>query len=754
MRCDAMRLTATVADRFHLWIHNNATVCRRWALPSAAGNTDARTSCTSVDFVAQRQTCCFILIGYSSSQRIASHRSVVKSAIVVRWSFCRQLEHGILFMLFLAAAMILDGRSRPRALYNCLPGRLRFGEGVGWGVCGPPWCERDLASCHVVMKLLGMIHRRPLLRQSPLHHVCVPLDVRVRSARSPPSSAGRTLPACLIAASTRLARSPPTKANRAQYPAGSPDSRKWESCRTMPLVGGFSRGYPASPAPSGAAPYSLQSPSSALKTSLLRAAQISALAQYTTFCININIVVGADPLSRLVITLKKIIGNLRIYQQATDELWEPGLAGDCRTAPGEIRQARGPTSTPASHSYCREGLHEVDDTATESSAVSIKSFLACPDSSSRQVTTNGGGAHVEMTTIRRACWPRNRPTSSNPPCWRYHVEVTTCSSCGMWRGPRHVEGKHVHCRTASDTSGNSIVARPDVHRKSVLVGCDGGCTKIAVVPHVSVPVVEIAVSRECRFTSSQYNASKMRNYCAMLQKPLRELTSKSEICWPLRLYVLYTEQLLVYNAPCSGMGHTHSVRNGAAACRLDGISSTTFSYSSCSTQSLNDSCERIVSRLPPRWKSLMGQSYTSSYTTFNFTLKQNHFCHSRVRILPPCRLAVECKQLLCFAREGNCGIGNGSVGTTNIHTNTPRLLGPVHTCEHSPRRRTCAPGLRNPVISNTLLFSSATNHLYPAVGISEARDNYVVKEELDASCMETIAEGDNGGEEGTIITVL
>ncbi|KAJ8895758.1 hypothetical protein PR048_001096 [Dryococelus australis] len=47
--------------------------------------------------------------------------------------------------------------------------------------------------------------------------------------------------------SERLARSPPTKANRFQSPAGSPDFRKWESCRTMPLVGGFSRGSPFSP---------------------------------------------------------------------------------------------------------------------------------------------------------------------------------------------------------------------------------------------------------------------------------------------------------------------------------------------------------------------------------------------------------------------------------------------------------------------------------------------------------------------------
>ncbi|KAJ8866989.1 hypothetical protein PR048_032851 [Dryococelus australis] len=52
------------------------------------------------------------------------------------------------------------------------------------------------------------------------------------------------------AVAERLARSPPTKANRAQSPAGSPDFRKWESCRAMPLVGGSSRGSPVSPAPS------------------------------------------------------------------------------------------------------------------------------------------------------------------------------------------------------------------------------------------------------------------------------------------------------------------------------------------------------------------------------------------------------------------------------------------------------------------------------------------------------------------------
>ncbi|KAJ8874925.1 hypothetical protein PR048_022815 [Dryococelus australis] len=47
---------------------------------------------------------------------------------------------------------------------------------------------------------------------------------------------------------SRLACSPPTKTDRVQSPVGSPDFRKWESCWTMTLVGGFSRESPVSPA--------------------------------------------------------------------------------------------------------------------------------------------------------------------------------------------------------------------------------------------------------------------------------------------------------------------------------------------------------------------------------------------------------------------------------------------------------------------------------------------------------------------------
>ncbi|KAJ8890752.1 hypothetical protein PR048_010261 [Dryococelus australis] len=69
-----------------------------------------------------------------------------------------------------------------------------------------------------------------------------------------------------------LACSPPTKANRVQSPYGSvPEFRMWESCRMIPLVGGFSQGSPVSPALSFPHP-PIISPSSALKTSLLKAA--------------------------------------------------------------------------------------------------------------------------------------------------------------------------------------------------------------------------------------------------------------------------------------------------------------------------------------------------------------------------------------------------------------------------------------------------------------------------------------------------
>ncbi|KAJ8869871.1 hypothetical protein PR048_028880 [Dryococelus australis] len=69
------------------------------------------------------------------------------------------------------------------------------------------------------------------------------------TSRAAINSATRSLQAEATVAE-RLARSPPTMTNRAQSPAVSPHFRNWESCRTMPLVDGFSRDLPFPPTPS------------------------------------------------------------------------------------------------------------------------------------------------------------------------------------------------------------------------------------------------------------------------------------------------------------------------------------------------------------------------------------------------------------------------------------------------------------------------------------------------------------------------
>ncbi|KAJ8897650.1 hypothetical protein PR048_002999 [Dryococelus australis] len=91
--------------------------------------------------------------------------------------------------------------------------------------------------------------------------------------RQNPPTSGIILYILGAAVAERLACSPPPNANRVQSSAASlPDFRKWESCRTMPLVGRFSRDLPF---PRNFLPAllhtNLASSSSALKTSMLRA---------------------------------------------------------------------------------------------------------------------------------------------------------------------------------------------------------------------------------------------------------------------------------------------------------------------------------------------------------------------------------------------------------------------------------------------------------------------------------------------------
>ncbi|KAJ8890900.1 hypothetical protein PR048_010409 [Dryococelus australis] len=85
---------------------------------------------------------------------------------------------------------------------------------------------------------------------SPLHSGALPYSTRFALIDSKDLACRSSLHSTGATVAERLARSPPTKANRVQSPSRSPNFRKWESCRTMPLVGGFSWGFPVSPAPS------------------------------------------------------------------------------------------------------------------------------------------------------------------------------------------------------------------------------------------------------------------------------------------------------------------------------------------------------------------------------------------------------------------------------------------------------------------------------------------------------------------------
>ncbi|KAJ8880462.1 hypothetical protein PR048_016932 [Dryococelus australis] len=111
-----------------------------------------------------------------------------------------------------------------------------------------PLCGRSASSKNA--DVLGQVHTwgqslrgaaaAPQKRSTRDWLICTSAHV---DAAPPRSMSARTTVA------ERLARSPLTKANRVQSPDGTPYFRKWESCQTMPFVGGFSRGSHVSPAP-------------------------------------------------------------------------------------------------------------------------------------------------------------------------------------------------------------------------------------------------------------------------------------------------------------------------------------------------------------------------------------------------------------------------------------------------------------------------------------------------------------------------
>ncbi|KAJ8866142.1 hypothetical protein PR048_033666 [Dryococelus australis] len=108
-----------------------------------------------------------------------------------------------------------------------------------------PYCGRDTCKNTPSQPPLGFKkHQRFYVARGKRICTCIP-----PVSTHHPLSYHRLATTPSAALRERLDCSPPTKANRVKLHAGSlPDVRKRESCRTMPLVGGFSRGSPVSPA--------------------------------------------------------------------------------------------------------------------------------------------------------------------------------------------------------------------------------------------------------------------------------------------------------------------------------------------------------------------------------------------------------------------------------------------------------------------------------------------------------------------------
>ncbi|KAJ8872196.1 hypothetical protein PR048_025798 [Dryococelus australis] len=164
-------------------------------------------------------------------------------------------------------------RRQPRFLRSCLPlVEPRVFHGLSWQQVrlGSHRYTRDNVVCSLVAVIkwslrTGLLNTRShycflLTTGSQLNGACLtncrPITtVREKSncleSTSPPnefakySSVAPSHSRAVVA--ELLARSSPTKANRAQSPDESPHFRMWESCRKMPLVGGFSQGYPLHP---------------------------------------------------------------------------------------------------------------------------------------------------------------------------------------------------------------------------------------------------------------------------------------------------------------------------------------------------------------------------------------------------------------------------------------------------------------------------------------------------------------------------
>ncbi|KAJ8891816.1 hypothetical protein PR048_004370 [Dryococelus australis] len=137
-----------------------------------------------------------------------------------------------------SSSVRLGGRRAPYLLHRCGP--LGVGQALAWPQC------RQVGRGETTWRYL-----RYVLLDSDAILLAREVGVRVVSCCLESVSVKYSVAWLCRDATTRSHHSPPAKANQVRFPAGLPpgDFRTWESCQTMQLVGGFSRGSPAFPRP-------------------------------------------------------------------------------------------------------------------------------------------------------------------------------------------------------------------------------------------------------------------------------------------------------------------------------------------------------------------------------------------------------------------------------------------------------------------------------------------------------------------------
>ncbi|KAJ8885983.1 hypothetical protein PR048_012189 [Dryococelus australis] len=176
---------------------------------------------------------------------------------------------------FFLAHALLSLLARRATAQGCQPSHVAFPSTAGWRHCPSPSKTSHEAvilpaALYTTPPSVAFLHEMKLLSKMVVMCVAVCRSCIVRHLRT-----SKFCPACDVQLhKTRPLLSISTLAFHQGDPGSIrcwviPDFRIWESCRTMPLVGWFNRGYPVSPPlHSGAAPLSSQLTSSALKTSM------------------------------------------------------------------------------------------------------------------------------------------------------------------------------------------------------------------------------------------------------------------------------------------------------------------------------------------------------------------------------------------------------------------------------------------------------------------------------------------------------